>query len=186
MTSPDLRVRRAHPGDAEGLARVHVAAWQWAYRGIVPDEVLASLAWQERADRWRERLEDAADPDLHTWVATVDDPEAAVVGFASWGPSRDDDAGPDVAELYAIYLAQPWSRRGLGTRLLRAGLDGLAARFTRVDVWVLRDNVGARAFYERCGLRPDGSDKTLQIGGVDLVEVRCSASRVDVERRVAG
>jgi GNAT superfamily N-acetyltransferase len=187
MSSLGVGIRSAQPGDVEALARVHVASWRWAYRGIMPDEVLDSLSWQERRDRWREWVGDA-EPDMHTWVVTAQQPDdlSTVVGFASWGPSRDDDTGPEVAELYAIYLAEPWSRRGLGTRLLRAGLDELAARFTRLAVWVLQDNVGARAFYMHCGLLPDGAQKTLEIGGRALVEVRCTGRRADVVRRLAG
>ena len=39
----ELVLRPATVGDAGLLAQLHVAAWQWAYRGLVNAEYLASL-----------------------------------------------------------------------------------------------------------------------------------------------
>ena len=197
MTASGVRVRAARPADAEALARVHVASWQWAYRGIVPDAVLDALSWQERRDQWQERLGGDLDPQMRTWVAVGsgtaapdDRSESAagsehVVGFASFGPSRDDDTTATTAELYAIYVAPHQARRGAGRALLRTGVKALPAEFERLDVWVLADNVPARRFYARHGLAPDGMEKTLDIGGAQLVEVRCSALVSVVRERLA-
>ena len=54
-----MQIRLAHIDDAEGLARVHVDSWRVAYKGIVPDEHLASLSYEKRAGRWRESLSNA-------------------------------------------------------------------------------------------------------------------------------
>lgn len=35
-----VTVRPAEVGDADGIAAVHVASWQWAYAGLMPAEVL--------------------------------------------------------------------------------------------------------------------------------------------------
>jgi hypothetical protein len=43
-----VTVRAATLADAEGIARVHVDAWRWAYRGDVPDAFLAALSVAER------------------------------------------------------------------------------------------------------------------------------------------
>ncbi len=39
-----IGIRRGRPGDAVGIAAVHVAAWRSAYPGILPDPYLAGLS----------------------------------------------------------------------------------------------------------------------------------------------
>lgn len=48
-------IRSARASDAEQVAAVHVASWQWAYAGLLPAEELADLSVADRADRWRTR-----------------------------------------------------------------------------------------------------------------------------------
>lgn len=95
------------------------------------------------------------------------------VGFASFGPSRDEDAAPDTGELYAIYLAPEAWGKGAGRALLvRAEHELLATGFRAATLWVLEGNDRARRFYEAGGWGPDGRDQELTIGGVSLLELR--------------
>jgi GNAT superfamily N-acetyltransferase len=88
------------------------------------------------------------------------------VGMANVGPARDDDLDADrVGEIRAMY-ADPsaWST-GVGSALMRASMDHLRG-CGQVDVtlWVLEDNLRARAFYERWGFRPDGARQVVELG----------------------
>ena len=56
-----MNIRRAKPEDAAALARVHVAAWQAGYAGIVPESQLRQFTVEKReavlgrtltADEW--------------------------------------------------------------------------------------------------------------------------------------
>ena len=51
-------VRSAELDDATAIARVHVATWRSAYRGLLPDEFLASLSQSHYEERWRRSLHD--------------------------------------------------------------------------------------------------------------------------------
>ncbi|KQO67093.1 GNAT family N-acetyltransferase [Methylobacterium sp. Leaf89] len=77
-----------------------------------------------------------------------------LVGLASCGSQRDATlrtAGFD-GEISALYLRQDHQRRGLGRRLMRwMGTTLMDRGLSTASVWVLRENVGARAFYERLG-----------------------------------
>src|SRR5579859_5150265 len=96
------RIRAAHPGDAGSIARIHVESWQWAYRGLLPDSLLDGLvATLERRTEIQERRLIERGLEQRTWVTELD---RAIVGFADTGPSRDPDATPRTAEIYAIYL----------------------------------------------------------------------------------
>lgn len=165
-------LRRALAHDAPGLARVHVRAWQAAYRGVMPEDYLDGLDVEQRTAWWRDRL---SVPGAGLTVAVAD---GAVVGFAHAGPAREAATGDD-GELYAINLDPSVWRQGIGTALLRAAEADLRTGGHRVAaLWVATANPRARAFYERHGWRADGVTRTVAVGGlgggstVDVAETR--------------
>lgn len=161
-------LRRARVDDAQGIAAVHVAAWQAAYRGLMPDDYLASLRAEARADFWRRAL--AAEPH----PVLVAERAGRIVGFASCGPPRDAGAPADRGELYAIYIDPAVWSSGVGRALCQAALGALrAAGFTAASLWVLAGNTRAIRFYERAGFARDpAATKTVTLGGTTLPELR--------------
>jgi ribosomal protein S18 acetylase RimI-like enzyme len=152
-----MRIRRAGPSDAGGIARVHVSAWQTAYRGLLPDDLLDSLSVEDSARRWQERLLTGS------WGQfLVLEWEDRIVGFASCGPTRDEDLVPlEVGEIYVIYVAPREWRKGYGRALLVEALGLLRQAGNReVALWVLHDNRAARSFYEAMGFEADGTTRT--------------------------
>ncbi|MCC3271762.1 GNAT family N-acetyltransferase [Arthrobacter zhangbolii] len=169
---PTVDIRRATEKDMPALGRVHVAAWQWAYRGQMPDTVLDTMDAGRRADGWTRMVREGTVPAPHVAVAGAD-----VVGFSHAGTSRDDDAGAQVGEVTALYLREQHVGTGLGRRLWEAALDQLErSGHTEVSVWVLDTNQRGRAFYERMGLTLDGAAKTETLDGFPLTEVRYRAA----------
>ena len=166
-----VEVRTARVADAEDLARVHVAGWQHAYRGLMPDDYLDALDWRDRVEQRRAGLADAA---VSTYVAVQG---GEVVGFAAHGPSRDDDLpGGQVTEVYAIYLREAALGQGVGSALLGRCIAD-APPGVLVTLWVLEGNARARRFYERHGFVPDGAVKTYAVAGRELPEVRYRLDR---------
>ncbi|UWF78747.1 hypothetical protein JRG78_11030 [Microbacterium sp. EF45047] len=80
----DVRVRQAVRGDAPGIAVVHVRAWQEAYRGLMPQDVLDGLSVEQRENGWDAILRDPR-PNSLTLVAERD---GSIVGWASIGAAR--------------------------------------------------------------------------------------------------
>lgn len=137
------------PDDAPAIARVHVSSWRTTYRGLLPDTYLDAMDVAEYADRWSRTLRD---PYGRSVVLLVEEQDRTV-GFASCGRERDGDRRYE-GELYAIYLLEEAQRRGHGRALVEASAAALALRgMSSMVVWVLRDNAGARRFYERLGGR---------------------------------
>ena len=162
-----VHIRHAAPADAPGIAKVHIDSWRTTYAGIVPDEYLARLSYGARQKVW-ENVLSAYKPDNCIVVAVT--PDGAIVGFAHAGPEREGDRGYD-AELYAIYLLQEHQGGGVGRRLAIAAAQGmLNAGMTSMMLWVLEDNRNARRFYEALG-GAAVDRKSIQIGGVELVEI---------------
>jgi GNAT superfamily N-acetyltransferase len=161
-------LRRATPDDAEGIARVHVRTWQGAYGHVFPAEELEGISVEARAASWRGMLERG-----RTYVAERD---GQVVGFASAGPSRDEDA-EGIGELYAIYVDPAHWDSGAGRELAAWADDTLRREgYTEATLWVLDDNPRARRFYEAGGWRLDGATRVGTHLGVETHEVRYSKS----------
>jgi GNAT superfamily N-acetyltransferase len=152
-------VRPADLSDARAIAAVHVAGWEGAYRGMVPDAEIdrRTVAW--RTAMWQELLGPGGDPvdGDRPWVA-VAERDGAALGFASMSIRRAD---PRDAEITALYVEPSAWRRGAGGALMKAALAEAAGRgCAEVTLWVLEPNLGARAFYERCGFADDGGRQT--------------------------
>lgn len=164
-----MRIRPATLKDAPDLARVHVASWRVAYRGIIPDAILDELSVEAFETRWRQSLEQAQRSTL------VGEIGQRVVGLASVGASRDADAVPlHTRELYALYLDPTVWGQGMGYVLWSAALQKLLAdEFAEATLWVLEANSRARTFYERVGFHLEpGVTKALEREGAVLPEVR--------------
>jgi GNAT superfamily N-acetyltransferase len=162
--------RPARPEDVDAVADLPVRSWQWAYAGLLPDDLLAGLRVEDRVPQWQRRIE-SDDPDHVLLLADLD---GAVVGFVAVGAGRAQVGGPDFGELMAIYLVPAVAGTGTGRALHDAGLAWLTDRgFTVARLWVLSTNARARGFYERMGWRADGETRVETIG-VEVEETRYS------------
>lgn len=155
-------IRLAEARDASAIAHVHVQSWLTTYKGLVPEEYLASLNEAERIPLWQKWLA----LDISVFVAEVD---GKIAGFASGGPIREPLAAYD-AELYTIYLLEEAQGRGIGKNLLSAVAEALIGKgHMSMLVWVLERNPAVR-FYEKTGAERLTS-KQIEIGGISLTEL---------------
>jgi ribosomal protein S18 acetylase RimI-like enzyme len=135
----------AGPGDAVDLARVHVEAWRQTYPGMLPQVYLDRMSVAAHARRWRYRLMNSSE------VTLVAESAQGLAGYCS-GDLERGGARLGGAEISTLYILKRAQRSGLGRRLLTATARALAARgATSLVIWVLRDNAGARRFYETMG-----------------------------------
>ena len=154
-TRAALTIRDATRADARAIAEIHVAAWRAAYRGLIPDDYLASLTVDQRSERWAKAIARPGPAKLA--LAEV---EGQIAGFCSFGPTRDE-APSDVAEIYSLNVSPDRWRQGAGRALCEHALREAATReYTVLTLWVLKGNEPARSFYERLGYAPDGAVKT--------------------------
>ena len=158
-----MHVRPASPDDALAIETIRIHGWRSAYRHVFPAAELDALPID--AERWRPRLH-VPPPG---WSIVVCEDERHVVGFASTGPSRDED---EIGELYAIYVEPDAWSTGVGRALMAVAEEQLAAKYDAALLWVLEDNPRARHFYERAGWAADGVRKAEERFGVRAAEVR--------------
>ena len=159
-------IRHATVDDAPAIGSLHVRAWQAAYRGHMPDDYLDGLRASERAAGWERVLR----RERHRGVVLVAEQAGEVTGFANVGPAQEPSGA---GELYAINLDPDHWGTGAGRALLEEAQAELGRLgFAETVLWVLPGNARARRFYEIAGWVADGSERTSEVFGVTVPEVR--------------
>lgn len=163
----DLFVRPMLPTDSKRVAEIHTLSWQFAYKGIVPQDFLDDIDINKRESNWKSGIE--KDPSLVRLVAVANN---KILGFVCGLNNRDKSIEDIDGELWAIYVDPNESNHGVGTILFKSFKDELNQRgiFT-MNVWVLEDNLSARSFYEKMGGELSQHVKEIEIGGKKLKEV---------------
>jgi RimJ/RimL family protein N-acetyltransferase len=154
-------IREALFSDADDIARVHADSWREAYRGVVPEKTFAArFSLEPRRKMWRAFL---SQPNAgRHFICELGE---KAVGFFSLEPPRDSDMPPDALELTALYFDPSCWGKGFGPQAMRFIFRTAQARGSRMlYLWVLRENRRAVRFYERCGFRPDGGSRMLDLG----------------------
>lgn len=173
-----VEIRVATAEDALEVAGVRVRAWQSAYRGLLPDEHLDGLRVEERAAHY---TLGSSEPSMPYTVVAVE--HGAICGFATTGPSRDEDA-PGLAELYALYVDPGRWSRGVGDQLHARALERMREQGYRdALLWVLTGNEHAERFYRRRGWARDGASRWEEPYGVRSRVIRYRRSLAEDQRR---
>jgi ribosomal protein S18 acetylase RimI-like enzyme len=162
-----VRIREATLSDTDGMARVRIDTWRSAYRGILPEDYLAGLSYDQTASRWRETLWKALRPGSFVYIA--EDEAGQIIGIAIGGPEQSADLQYR-GEIYVLYVLPEYQRQAIGRRLVTAcalrllqnGLDSLL-------IWVIAANP-YRRFYETLGGKVVRY-KEKEIGGITVPEV---------------
>lgn len=147
----EYKIRPVESGDAPALAHIQTESWKAAFAKLLPEEVLRSATQVPPAEQMYRKL--LAEQFGHGLMMEVD---GAPHCMAWWSASRDPEC-PGDAEIICIHsLPGNWGR-GYGSAMMdRLLADIRRAGYRRVMLWVFRDNVRARGFYEKKGFVCNG------------------------------
>jgi GNAT superfamily N-acetyltransferase len=161
-----MSVRPATIEDASQIAKVHVDSWHSTYSGILSEDFLAAMSYEDFETRWCGWL--GGESGMHGIFYVAELPAGGIVGFASGSLRQEESSYPEYeGELYTAYLLRQYQRRGLGRRLVGAVARGLLADGKRSMLTrVLAENP-SRPFYETVGGKLLGSQE-IEIGGAAL------------------
>lgn len=159
-------IRHASGRDATRIAGIQVRSCQAACHGVVPEAKLRELDASRCAVEWKDLL---GTPAQQTVLVAMKGNRMA--GFCTLSPS-DDPATAEIGSFYVDPLA--WGR-GAGHELAEE-VVGQAKRkgYSRITQWVIGANERAKRFCESIGFVPDGSEKTEEISGCPVRELRYS------------
>jgi N-acetylglutamate synthase-like GNAT family acetyltransferase len=151
-------VREPTLADVEALARLHVRAWQAAYRGVMPDAFLDGLRWEGRAEMWTRVIESGRGGLLVT---------TGVTGFVSFG----------AGEVMALNVDPPAWGTGAGGALLTSACNGLAeAGASSAFLWVVQKNANvARPRLRALFTAPVEMPRSMAMAATERSSTWCSA-----------
>jgi len=134
-------IRRMNKKDIEQIQLVAKSSWHSTYKGIIPTDIQESFVKTAYShDMLIKRLTETL-----FLVAEQDD---KIIGFANFTPLKDEKK----VELGAIYLYEEFQGKGIGTDLLKAGLEELG-QIKKVYVNVEKENQRAVNFYKSKGFK---------------------------------
>lgn len=170
-----ISIRKAELRDVPAIARIHVAAWERAYRGVLPDEAIEVRTVELRERVWTETLSDPPPRD----VMLVAEQDGEVHGFATGVPSFYEDKDPQrVLNFNLMYLDPEQEGKGLAAALYEALLH--AAKdlgYEELDGQIIVENTLSWHFLvEQRGWRPDGHERVKE----GLVERRVGGTLDDL------
>jgi GNAT superfamily N-acetyltransferase len=167
----DVSVRLAWGDDADAIGRLQVRAWQEAYDGVVPSDVLEALPADEFAAQWRRSITRPREARERVLVALE---RATVRGFVATAPARDADADPaGDGEIVELVVDPDHLGAGHGSRLVHAAVDTLRAdKFERATFWLNASADGLRAFLTSQGWESDGAHRELDLYGDGALVVK--------------
>lgn len=174
-------VRSARDSDASKIAQVHVNTWKEAYAGLLDSNFLDGMTVSRMTRHWRRAFDQkGADLDDAIYVAATD---KDVVGFVTISACRDVFA-PWEAEVTMLYILDEYRGAGIGRALMKTAADHALSRgMFSGGLWVLRDNLHARGFYEalggdRCGRKMDTvGGRSVPLVGYSWSEIAALAER---------
>ena len=147
-------IRKAEKGDEVSLAYIQTESWKVAFKGILEDEILDKCTEMEPIIRMYKKLLDADKG--NGYILEVDGRPHCI---AWWDRSRTESMS-EYAELICIHSLQSNWRKGYGSKMLNRVLHDMKREgYDRGMLWVCRDNIRARKFYEANGLVTHGMIK---------------------------
>jgi len=161
-------IRKVLPEDAYEYTACHIACWQSAYKGIIPDEYLENMPseQEQRTEKFKQAL---CDPDNYGFYCAEFD--GRIIGRLIIRNGRDEDK-QDAGEIAAIYLIEEFWDKGYGREMMNFVISRFRSMgYSEVFLWVLQDNTRARRFYEKHGFTFDGKKAEIEIGK-PLIELR--------------
>ena len=157
----DITIRKVSIDDAYDFALNHITCWQDAYKGIIPEDYLDNMSseLEQRAEKNRQILANPGDCEY-----CCVELNGEMIGRLVFGKSHDEDKS-DAGEVHAIYLLAPFWGNGYGKQMLIYALAELKqAGYKEATIWVFKENIRGRQFYEKHGFVLDGKEMELVCG----------------------
>ena len=148
-----------------------MASRHWSYRGQLAEAELEALSVEKATADFAEGLAELPAGSA-VFVAELG---GRIVGYAYVLPSSDANVPAGTSELGSLYVREDVAGTGVAGALMDAAIEHTRAADQGVlTLWVRRENGRARRFYEKCGMRLDGAERSgpHDVMGIDTHEIR--------------
>lgn len=150
----EYSIERVKMGDEENLAYIQTESWKNAFKNILSPEVLVKCTDISKATMMYRRL---LEQNIgNGYMLKVDGKPHCI---AWWDAAREKNMS-EYAELICIHsLPNQW-RKGYGSKMMEVVLNDISVTgYSKVMLWVFKDNMRARCFYEAHGFITKGTIK---------------------------
>ncbi len=131
--------------DQKDMAKIKVDSWQKTYPGIIDQKYLDSLNYEEQEAKYLDSFTEYK----HSVLVAEDNDTKKVVGYSCFNLETNEYTD---CELVSLYINPKYTRRGIGTILLRETIKELKGYNKKTMLlWCLKDNKNALKFYEKLG-----------------------------------
>lgn len=149
-------IRKVKKGDEAKLAHIQTESWKAAFKNILSENILMKAAEINKTTKMYKQI---LDENIGNGYILEINGKAQCIAW--WDQSRDDDM-KGYAELICIHSLPDTWRKGYGTIMMNFILSEITkAGYNQVMLWVFKDNVRARKFYESFGFTTFGKVKKL-------------------------
>lgn len=159
-------IRQAIKEDSYNIAKLIVASWQTAYKGLIDDNCLNNLSVSDRIDGWENNILNQ-NQNNHIYVYEEDN---KILGVIRFGTPTDESTNYN-SEIHVLYVEPSLKRTGIGTKLFNFARNYfLEKNTTNMIIWCLKNNIPSIKFYEKMGGTIVASKKGF-IHNIELEEV---------------
>lgn len=145
-----MEIIKADIRDADVVGYVHSTAWKLAYTEVFAEEYLKKDTPEKRT---QEFLEACNDKDTHYYMICEEEKTVGIIKV---------EISYDVCEILSFYLLEEYRKKGYGKQVimyLRTIFDN-----RKIRLYVLKDNIKARRFYEKNGFKSTGRERKIDRG----------------------
>lgn len=172
----DLKIKVATTiDDMKIINDIRIASWRETYKNIVPNQYFDTMKY----DGWDEDIMESIHNDR--LEANILLKHGKSIGYVICGSSTDDTL-PNYGEIVYLYLQPNFIGKGYGHILFNYSLKRLIERgFEKCFLWVFKDNIKARNFYEKSGFKFDGYICNVKILNEFLTGYRYTIKFSDID-----
>lgn len=144
-------IRRARSSDASRLAEILIFTKRVTYRPIFRNDIVSFNEMQVLDLALTFRDEEHAIDDIYVYD------DGIVKGLIKWGK---DEVIADCARIYELFVDTFFHGQGIGGILISHCINNsIELKFSKIVLWVLKENITARNFYEKHGFIYDGINR---------------------------
>ena len=149
----EIIVRKARYTEIPALAKIQCAAWKAAFADIITARTMEKYTDEDMNTIMLRRVFNKGLG--HLYIAGIDN---KACGMLFWQPI--DNRSAEIVALHT--LKRVWGK-GVGRALMDKALADITEEgFFGVKLWVFRNNLRARKFYEKCGFTMTGHERFSQ------------------------
>ena len=159
-------IRQANKLDSYNIAKLIIAGWQTAYKGLIDDNFLNNMSVEIMTKNWEINIESQNEVNN----IYVYEESNKILGIIRFG-KPDDSSSNYNAEIHVLYVEPSLKRNGIGSRLFAFAKSYFVNKNTTdMIIWCLQTNLPSIKFYEKMGGKIVATRKAV-INNIELMEV---------------